>query len=175
MKTKKIRLIFNLLILLCLCVFSTTLFACSNSSNKNGDDDDVETNVTGSIVLDKEMITLEKREIYTLTATLNEVQGEITWSSSDSSIATVLGGKITAIKAGQAMVTASIDEVKAICYIFVEGNNQNIVISANFSDNQNMVQHDQKSIIVSAFYNNKSLPDANITYSVLGGEKIFHN
>ncbi|MBO7344341.1 MAG: Ig-like domain-containing protein [Clostridia bacterium] len=144
---------------------STVMFACAPVDEDNGDG---ETNVTGSIVLDKETLNLEKRESFTLTAQLKDVEGEITWSSSDTSVATVNSGAITAVGEGQAVITASIDTIKAVCYVFVEDNNQNLVVSTNFSDQQNIINSDQKNIAVTVFYNNKLISDASVSFSVLG-------
>ncbi|MBQ4060416.1 MAG: Ig-like domain-containing protein, partial [Bacilli bacterium] len=47
----------------------------------------------------------------TLKTTLTNVEGEIEWSSSDESIATVVDGKVTGVKAGTVVITAKIGDV----------------------------------------------------------------
>lgn len=62
-----------------------------------------------SISLNKTELTLDKGYSATLTATIaptNVTDKTVTWSTSDSSVATVSGGKITAVKGGTATITA---------------------------------------------------------------------
>lgn len=71
-----------------------------------------------TISLDKSSATLKVGETVTLTATVSS--GTATFSSSDSSIATVdSSGKVTAVKAGSAMITASANNKTATCAITV--------------------------------------------------------
>lgn len=76
-----------------------------------------------SIALDKTSITLYDDEEVTLTATItpeNSTEKTITWRSSDESVATVSGGKVTAHKEGSTEVTASIENVSAKCVVTVQ-------------------------------------------------------
>ena len=68
-----------------------------------------------SITLDEETLTLTKDEQKTLTATVNPSYAteRIVWESSDTNVVTVNNGVITAVKAGNATVTAKIGDVKA--------------------------------------------------------------
>jgi uncharacterized protein YjdB len=68
-------------------------------------------------------LPLEKTETLTATvipsdATLRE---EITWSSSNTQVATVDGGKVTAVSMGAAMITVSLEGFKAECSVTVKG------------------------------------------------------
>ena len=68
-------------------------------------------------------LPLEKTEILTATiipsdATLRE---DITWSSSNSDVATVDGGNVTAVSMGNATITASLEGFKAECNVVVKG------------------------------------------------------
>lgn len=61
-----------------------------------------------SITLSKTSVSLEEGETATLTATVNPANATnktLTWSSSNSKVATVSGGKITAVGAGTATIT----------------------------------------------------------------------
>jgi len=61
-----------------------------------------------SIALDKSSVDLYIGGTSTLNATVVPTGSAITWKSADTSIATVSGGKITAVAAGSTTVTASI-------------------------------------------------------------------
>lgn len=78
-----------------------------------------------SITLDQETITLEKNETAQLVATVlpeNADDKTVTWTSSDSNIATVdANGLVTAAAVGQATITASCGSVAANCSVTVNG------------------------------------------------------
>ena len=76
------------------------------------------------IVLSNTALTITKGTTATLSATitpLNSTEKAITWLSSDESVATVSGGKITAVGKGTAAITASTANGKtAACIVTVE-------------------------------------------------------
>ncbi len=76
-----------------------------------------------SVELDKTELTLKPEETATLVATVkpnNATDKTVTWSSSDTSIASVdANGKVTAIKDGSATITATAGEKKAECKVTV--------------------------------------------------------
>lgn len=79
--------------------------------------------VTG-VKLNQSAITLEKGSTQTLTATVsptNAANKTITWSTSNSKVATVSGGKVTAVAAGTATITAKSSNGKtASCTVTVK-------------------------------------------------------
>ena len=88
------------------------------------------------IILDKTYIEIKVGSEITLTATIypsNATNKTLKWTSSDTSVATVSNGKITALKAGQVVVKAISEEynISAICEVKVladgpSGSNENI-------------------------------------------------
>ena len=76
-----------------------------------------------SITLDKSTATIAVEGTTSLTATVVPAGSTVTWSSSDTSIATVSSGTVTGVKAGTATITASITvdgyAYKANCIITV--------------------------------------------------------
>ena len=79
--------------------------------------------VSPKIKLDKTQLALTIDDTETLTATLapSDAGKKVTWSSSDSKVAKVEDGKITAIAAGSATITATLDGYKAECVVSVKG------------------------------------------------------
>ena len=76
------------------------------------------------ITLDKTELTLNEGQSDTLTATVlpdNATNKEITWNSSDESIATVdTNGTVIAVKAGETTITAKADGKTAECKVIVQ-------------------------------------------------------
>ena len=68
--------------------------------------------VTG-VTLDKSSVTLTEGDELTLTATINPdnaTNKNVTWLSSNSSVASVSNGKVTALKAGKATITVKTED-----------------------------------------------------------------
>lgn len=74
------------------------------------------------IVLDHNTLELDEGQTALLTATVSPSDAsapEVTWSSSDSEVASVEGGLVTALKAGSAIITAVSGEKSASCRVTV--------------------------------------------------------
>jgi uncharacterized protein YjdB len=83
--------------------------------------------VTG-VTLDKSSVELKKGETVTLTATVapdNATNKNVIWSSSDSSIAKVKNGVVTAVESGTATITVTTEDgnLKASCVVTVKREN----------------------------------------------------
>ena len=76
-----------------------------------------------AVTLDKSEISLPEGESVTLTASVAPSYAsnkEVTWSSSNTSVATVdASGKVTAVKGGSAIITANAGGKTATCYVTV--------------------------------------------------------
>ncbi len=73
-----------------------------------------------SVTLDKTAVTLAAGKSVTLRATVKPANaGAVVWSSSDSKVATVVNGKVTAKKAGTAKITAKVGNKTATCTVTV--------------------------------------------------------
>lgn len=76
--------------------------------------------VETSVTLDKTAVTLAAGKNVTLRATVKPANaGAVVWSSSDSKVATVVNGKVTAKKAGTAKITAKVGNKTATCTVTV--------------------------------------------------------
>ena len=105
------RLITILATLLCVAACAFGLVACNN------------TVAVESVTLDKNSVTLEVGGEETLTATVtpdNATDKAVTWSSDNTAVATVANGKVTAVSAGTATVTATAGGKSATCAVTVE-------------------------------------------------------
>ena len=76
--------------------------------------------VKPSVKLDKTSLTLTKGKTYTLKTTVTGTNKTVSWSSSNSSVASVdKNGKVTAKTKGTATITAKVDGVSASCKVTV--------------------------------------------------------
>ena len=83
-----------------------------------------------SVSLDKTNITLTEGDSETLTATVypdNATNKNVSWSSSDESVAAVSNGTVTALKAGTATITVTTEDGRktASCQVIVEAKDWN--------------------------------------------------
>ena len=77
---------------------------------------------TGSVTLDKTSLSLAVGETVQLTATVKPADAtdkNVTWTSSDESVAKVVNGKVTAVKSGKATITAKCEDKTAECAVTV--------------------------------------------------------
>ena len=80
----------------------------------------VTTSVKPSVKLDKTNLTLTKGKTYTLKTAVTGTNKAVSWSSSNSSVASVdKNGKVTAKTKGTATITAKVDGVSASCKVTV--------------------------------------------------------
>ena len=76
-----------------------------------------------AVTLDKNNLEMEVGETVSLAATVkpdNATDKSVTWSTSDSEVATVNNGVVTALKTGTAIITAKAGEKSATCTITVK-------------------------------------------------------
>ena len=72
-----------------------------------------------TIRLDRYVVFAEVTDLVTLTATVPQGQGEVSWSSSDTSIAEVDGGRVQFKKWGPCVIAAESDGARAECLVVV--------------------------------------------------------
>lgn len=72
-----------------------------------------------SVSLDKTSATINEGETTTIVATVENYDGDVNWSSSDESVATVSNGVVFGVKAGKATITATADKAQAKCEVTV--------------------------------------------------------
>lgn len=135
-KIMKRKLLITILVVIS-CIFCTFGIAACNGDKPNGDgqgtiqtppeekpddkDEPSDVLVTG-VTLSKTTLSLEVGDNETLTATVapnNATDKTVTWKSSDYSVAKVENGKVTALKAGTATITATAGRKSATCKVTV--------------------------------------------------------
>ena len=76
-------------------------------------------NTVQGIVLSKSTASVQADHTITIKANTIPIEGVVTWTSSDTSKATVAGGMITGVAAGSAVITASAGDAAAVCNVTV--------------------------------------------------------
>lgn len=76
----------------------------------------------GSLKLNQTSLLLytKKETSAVLKATVSNISGSVTWTSSNPSVAAVANGTVTAKKAGTAVITAAVGKYKATCTVTVK-------------------------------------------------------
>lgn len=88
--------------------------------------DDEETIAVSGLTIDKGSITLVEGETITLTATVtpdNATDKTVSWTTSDASVATVCEGKVSAVKEGEATITAKSGFITVVIWVTVRSHN----------------------------------------------------
>lgn len=108
------------------CLLAAGLFfafsSCANGSGGDSGSDDSESVAVTSVELNKTSTSITVGGTETLTATVkpdNATDKSVTWTSSDSTVATVEKGVVTAVKAGEATITAKAGDKTATCAVTV--------------------------------------------------------
>ena len=87
-----------------------------------------------SVTLDKTSLNLDVYESAVLNATAKNVTETLIWSSSNSAVATVDGGKVTAVGAGETTVTVSGSGASATCAVTVTDSHTAPVLRVEHSE-----------------------------------------
>ena len=126
-KTKSIVFILVIALIACLAV------GC-NKDNKPTDNDPSVPDPVYEVELNKTELTLQVGQAAELIATpvkdgLVDKDAVLDWESSDNQIATVSGGTVTAVKAGNAVITVTYQGKKATANVKVEYTEPAILLS----------------------------------------------
>jgi uncharacterized protein YjdB len=119
-----------------------------------------------SIALDKSTITLTEGESWTLSATVkpdNATDKSVTWSSSNTSVAKVEGGKVTAVAQGTATITAKAGDKSATCKVTVEKNS--VPVSSITLNKTSLTLAEGESQTLTATVNPDNATDKTITWT----------
>ena len=103
-------------------IFAASLFAITFSACSDDGDDNNDVAVTGITLSESSITLVAGGETATLTATVtpdNATDKTVTWTSSDTSVATVEDGVVTPVAAGTATITAKAGDQTAECEVTV--------------------------------------------------------
>ncbi|MBO5215668.1 MAG: Ig domain-containing protein [Clostridia bacterium] len=139
----------------------STLVACQSEQPGGGGTPPPEANV--GVTLDRTSASVDIYETLTLTATKENLTGEIVWTSSDESKATVSGGVVTPVSEGKTTVTASVGGKSASCVVTVINSGQVPTLSLETGD-ETVRKGDE--IVIGATFNYKGVP-VNATFDYI--------
>ncbi len=131
-----LRKVFAFLLAICMCVSSIGMNVGAAGANETTARESVQTpdqvqtpdvptpeKPVTKVTLNTTSLTLTAGESATLTATVtpgDATNKTIKWSSSNPNVAAVSGGKVTAVSAGEAVITAEAGNQKATCKVNVK-------------------------------------------------------
>ncbi len=165
---RKNKYLITLFVVFCAVLSCLSLTACKeNNAVNNG------VNENGSqIVLNQHNIVLEKLESFLLIASSEDGLEGITWSSTDTNVASVVDGEIKAISAGTAIIKCKISDSEDKCLVTVKDNKLTLSIQTNLNDQElNLLKDDIFDINYFVTYNNKDI-DANVEVTIVGDDAI---
>ena len=119
----------NLLITICIAILSLCMLAvgCGDSSSSQG--------LPPSISLDRTTLSIVEGESKVLTATVENYEGQLSWSTSNSEVAIVdSNGKVLGLKPGSATITVKAADVSANCTVNVSKNENFPVITVDYEE-----------------------------------------
>ena len=130
MKRKFVKL---LIAALSVVTISCAATACDfGNNNSSGNSSNNESQLPESaVVLDKTTATMDLYETLTLTANLENLTGDVVWSSSDPAKATVVDGVVTSLAEGEVTITATAGEKSASCVVTITSSGQIPVLAVN--------------------------------------------
>lgn len=141
-----------------LLVMVISISACNKEDSV--DDSDASLTADTSVSLDKTTLSLAVGDTYTLTATVS-TSTAVVWSSSNSAVATVVDGKVTAKAIGNSEIRVTSDGKTAICAVTVVAK-ENIPV---FTDNT--------AFDIPNLYTSTAIKNIDVSVGVTGGKKPY--
>ncbi len=166
---KKVGYLIKVFILFVVSIFSLMLLACATGcgGNENPDNDSA-----SKIVLSQRNVILEKLETVTLVAQIEGDDEDVTWTSTNSEVASVVDGEIKALKEGSTIIKCKTAEAEDKCIVTVIDSKLTLNVVTNINDGElNLIQGDDFDIVYFVTYNNK-IVDANVNIETFNAAGI---
>ena len=123
--------------LMLLPIAALTITGCEKKQKQDGPG---QTENIATISLNKSSLVLTAGHAETLVATVANGSGDVTWTSSDTNIATVnANGEVTAVAKGSATISASYSGKTATCAVTVKNVNE-VYTLVSVQQNENLKQ-----------------------------------
>lgn len=146
-----------ILLLLVLCLVTGIATACVPET-------ETEKQNTPSVTLNKISVTLDLDETLTLLAETQNITGDIVWSSSAPSVATVENGVVKSVSVGSAEITATCGEYSAKCTVTVSCGEKLPILKLDDTE-VNLLLNDKFTVQPKLTYNGKTVKNAVFEYS----------
>lgn len=126
-----------------------------------------------SLTISPTTLSLSNNTPQTITATVVPSGSTVSWSSSDTSVATVVAGVVTGVGNGECVITASAGDISKTCAVTVTGFVELVSISAVYTQSGTVYTTDsldslKADLVVTATYSDTSsetIPSADYTLS----------
>ena len=154
----------------CTAFSALGLVACNKEKEEGKNPPPVVETTANTLTLSASAKTLDRYESFTLSASLKDadgkkVNGKVSWSSSNTAVATVDGGYVTAQGVGETTITATVDGLSKTCVVTVEDSGALPVLALEDDELALLVDKNYEMGAV-VLYKRAEQSDATYTYSI---------
>lgn len=121
-----------------------------------------------SISLNKEKMTMGAYTSETLTANVSNTEETVVWNSSNEDVAIVVDGKVIALGAGTAKITAAAGDISASCEVTVEASEAPVF--SELSDTLSIIKSKTKTLDTELTLGGEEFTDVTYSFAVESGE-----
>ena len=167
---KKVKLWKMLGLTLAMSVVGFAAACASDDSSSSSPSDSLinsgSSEILSSLTMNKTAVTLDLLEEVVLVATQENLTGEIVWTTSDSTVATVTDGMVKGLKEGSVTITATCGDYMATCAVTVAASGVRPVLMVDGADETVNILTGRTFELHPTFkYNGNILTDATFTYA----------
>lgn len=154
----------------CTAFSALGLVACKKEKEEGKNPPPVVETTANTLTLSASAKTLDRYESFTLSASLKDadgkkVNGKVSWSSSNTAVATVDGGYVTAQGVGETTITATVDGLSKTCVVTVEDSGALPVLALEDDELALLVDKNYEMGAV-VLYKRAEQSDATYTYAI---------
>ena len=149
-------------------IFAASLFAITFSACSDDGDDNNDVAVTGITLSESSITLVAGGETLTLTATVtpdNATDKTVTWTSSNTSVATVEDGVVTPVAEGTATITAKAGDQTAECAVTVKSEGTIIAVTKVELNKTSLTLNEEASETLTATVTPATATNKTVTWS----------